>query len=70
MPMTEEQLATLAKISIDGELGCHSIDQFCQTYPDITEEEGYRGQVIRMHMMEQKGYRVVGYKRRGTSLAK
>ena len=60
MPMTEEQLATLAKISIDGELGCHSIDQFCQTYPDITEEEGYRGQVIRMHMMEEKGYRVVG----------
>ena len=70
MPMTEEQLATLAKISIDGELGCHSIDQFCQTYPDITEEEGYRGQVIRMHMMEEKGYRVVGYKLGGTSLAK
>ena len=39
MTMTDEQLLELARLSVDGEINRHSIDQFCQTYPDITEEE-------------------------------
>lgn len=70
MAMTEEQLLELAKLSIDGELNHHSIDQFCQTYPDITEEEAYRGQELRLKLMEEMGHRAVGYKLGGTSLAK
>ncbi|MCR4672988.1 MAG: fumarylacetoacetate hydrolase family protein [Lachnospiraceae bacterium] len=70
MPMTEEQLRDLALISIDGEMNRHSIDQFCQTYPDITEMEGYRGQEIRLAIMEEKGFKPVGYKLGGTSMAK
>lgn len=68
--MTDEQLLELARLSLDGEIHRHSIDQFCQTYPDITEEEAYRGQELRLKLMEQQGHHVVGYKLGGTSLAK
>lgn len=70
MAMSEEQLRKLAEISIDGEINHHSIDQFCQTYPDITEDEGYRGQEIRLKIMEEMGHYCIGYKLGGTSLAK
>lgn len=68
--MTEKELEKLARLSIDGELNKHSIEQFCKTYPDITEEEGYRAQEIRTAILEEQGYKVVGYKLGGTSLAK
>lgn len=70
MAMTDEQLLKLAKLSIDGEMNRHSIDQFCQTYPDIKEEEAYRGQELRLKLMEEQGHYAVGYKLGGTSLAK
>ena len=68
--MTDEQLLELARLSLDGEIYGHSIDQFCQTYPDITEEEAYRGQEFRLKLMEEQGHHLVGYKLGGTSLAK
>lgn len=70
MALTLDQLRRLAEISIDGEFKRHSIDPFCQTYPGITEEEGYAAQEIRMKLVEEKGHHVVGYKLGGTSLAK
>ena len=70
MALTLEQLRKLAEISIDGEFNHHSIDQFCQAYPGITEEEGYKAQEIRMKLVEEKGFHVTGYKLGGTSLAK
>ena len=70
MAMTDEQLLELARLSLDGEIYGHSIDQFCQTYPDITEEEAYRGQEFRLKLMEEQGHHLVGYKLGGTSLAK
>lgn len=68
--MTHEELLKLVQISLDGEFQVHSIDQFCQTYPDITEDEGYEGQEIRTAILEEKGYKVTGWKLGGTSLAK
>ena len=70
MNLKQEQLRALAEISLKGELERHSIDQFCQTCPGITEEEGYAAQEIRMRLAEEMGFRVVGYKLGGTSLAK
>ena len=70
MTMTDEQLLELARLSVDGEINRHSIDQFCQTYPDITEEEAYRGQELRVKLMEEQGHYAIGYKLGGTSLAK
>lgn len=70
MAITQEELLKLAQISIEGELENHSIDQFCQTYPDITEDEAYQGQEMRLKLMENLGYKAVGYKLGGTSLAK
>ena len=67
--MTDEQLLELARLSLDGEIHRHSIDQFCQTYPDITEEEAYRGQELRLKLMEQQGHHVVGYKLGGNQLS-
>lgn len=70
MSLTNAQLRELAEISLNGELQHHSIDPFCQTHPGITEKEGYQGQEIRMKLSEEKGFRVIGYKLGGTSLAK
>lgn len=65
-----EILKELATKSIDGEMNHYSIDQFCNKYPDITESEGYAGQEIRLAMLIEQGYKLVGYKLGGTSLAK
>lgn len=70
MSIRSEDLSRLVELSMEGEYQRHSIDQFCQTYPDITEEEAYRGQAMRVRRMEERGYCVVGYKLGGTSLAK
>ena len=58
------------ELSLDGEYHHHSIDQFCKTYPELTEAEAYEGQALRVQRMEEMGHRVVGYKLGGTSLAK
>lgn len=68
--MTHEELLNLVQLSLDGEFKVHSIDQFCQTYPDITEDEGYEGQEMRTAILEKRGHRVTGWKLGGTSLAK
>lgn len=70
MAITQEELLKLAQISIEGELENHSIDQFCRNYPDITEDEAYQGQEMRLKLMENLGHKAVGYKLGGTSLAK
>ena len=70
MSMTREELLKLVNLSLDGEFQVHSIDQFCQTYPDITEDEGYLGQEMRTEILEEQGHRVIGWKLGGTSLAK
>lgn len=68
--MDIELLTKLAELSIKGEETCVSISQFCEKYPDISETEAYTGQEIRLRIMESKGFRMVGYKLGGTSLAK
>lgn len=68
--MTREEILSLVKLSLDGEFQVHSIDQFCQTYPDITEDEGYLGQEMRVQILESEGHHVTGWKLGGTSLAK
>ena len=70
MALSNEILCELVKLSMDGEYGHHSIDPFCNRYPDLTEEEAYRAQAIRLAQMEEMGYRRVGYKLGGTSIAK
>lgn len=70
MALSKEIIAELVELSMDGEYNHHSIDQFCKTYPELTEAEAYAGQALRIRRMEEQGYRVVGYKLGGTSLAK
>ncbi|MPM77151.1 2-hydroxyhexa-2,4-dienoate hydratase [bioreactor metagenome] len=70
MAISNEAISRMVESSMDGEYNHHSIDQFCKTYPDLTEAEAYEGQALRVKRMEEKGFRVVGYKLGGTSLAK
>ncbi len=70
MALSNEIIAKLVELSMDGEYNHHSIDQFCKTYPELTQAEAYQGQALRVRRMEELGYRVVGYKLGGTSLAK
>lgn len=70
MALSMEIISELVDKSLDGEYNHHSIDQFCKTYPDLTEAEAYQGQALRVRRMEALGHRVVGYKLGGTSLAK
>lgn len=70
MALSKKIIAQLVELSLDGEYHHHSIDQFCKTYPELTEAEAYEGQALRVQRMEEMGHRVVGYKLGGTSLAK
>ena len=70
MALSKKIIAQLVELSLDGEYHHHSIDQFCKTYPELTEAEAYEGQALRVQRMEERGHRVVGYKLGGTSLAK
>ncbi|WP_209344407.1 fumarylacetoacetate hydrolase family protein [Flavonifractor sp. AGMB03687] len=70
MALSKEILCKLVESSLDGEYQLHSIDPFCNTYPELTEEEAYQGQAMRLARMEEMGHRLVGYKLGGTSLAK
>jgi len=70
MSLSKEAIARMVELSMDGEYNHHSIDQFCKSYPALTEAEAYECQALRVKRMEEKGYRVVGYKLGGTSLAK
>lgn len=70
MGLTKEILAHLVELSLGGEYNHHSIEQFCKTYPQLTEAEAYQGQAMRLARMEAMGYKLVGYKLGGTSLAK
>ena len=70
MAEKQELLTKLAEISLKGEREIKSIDQFFKTYPDLDTHDGYVGQKIRLGMMEKEGYRLVGFKLGGTSLAK
>lgn len=70
MALSKEILCKLVELSLDGEYNHHSIDPFCNTYPELTEEEAYQGQAMRLARMEEMGHRLVGYKLGGTSLAK
>ena len=70
MALSDQILEELVELSMDGEYNHHSIDPFCNTYPELTEAEAYRGQSIRLARMEAMGHRRVGYKLGGTSLAK
>jgi len=70
MSKSIELLEKLAGISLEGERKIHSIDQFYKTYPDLDRHDGYIGQKIRFEMMKNEGYKWVGCKLGGTSLAK
>lgn len=70
MALSKENIEWMVERSLDGEFNHHSIDQFCQAYPDLTESEAYVGQMMRYRRMEEMGYHLVGYKLGGTSLAK
>lgn len=70
MALSKDILAQLVELSMDGEYRRHSIDPFCNTYPELTEAEAYEAQALRVRRMEELGHRVVGYKLGGTSLAK
>ena len=70
MAEKQELLTKLAEISLKGEREIKSIDQFFKTYPDLDTHDGYMGPKIRLGMMEKEGYRLVGFKLGGTSLAK
>lgn len=70
MALSKEIISRLVELSMDGEYGQHSIDQFCKTYPELTEAEAYEGQALRVKRMMELGHRPVGYKLGGTSLAK
>lgn len=67
---THELLKTLASISLDGERRHISIDPFYTTYPELTLEDGYTGQKIRLGMMMNEGFAPVGFKLGGTTLSK
>lgn len=70
MALSKEDIEKIVELSMDGEYNHHSIDQFCKTFPGLTEAEAYEGQALRVKRMEEKGFRVIGYKLGGTSLAK
>lgn len=70
MATSKEEILRMVELSMDGEYNRHSIDQFCKTWPELTEAEAYEAQALRVKRMEEKGFRVVGYKLGGTSLAK
>jgi 2-oxo-3-hexenedioate decarboxylase len=70
MAASVEILRELAETSLKGEREVHSIDQFYTTYSDMTQHDGYIGQKIRLDMMLAEGYKLVGAKMGGTSLAK
>ena len=70
MEKNEMLLKKLASISLEGERRHESIDQFYKTYPELTLEDGYVGQKIRLGMMEAEGFKAVGFKLGGTSLSK
>lgn len=63
-------LKDLASISIAAERGHTSMDQFYKTYPQLTVEDGYVGQKIRLEMMQAEGFSPIGFKMGGTSLSK
>jgi 2-oxo-3-hexenedioate decarboxylase len=70
MALSKTDILAMVAQSISGEFNHHAIDQFCKQYPALTEAEAYEGQSLRIKQLEEKGYRVVGYKLGGTSLAK
>ena len=47
MALSKKIIAQLVELSLDGEYHHHSIDQFCKTYPELTEAEAYEGQALR-----------------------
>ena len=65
-----EILKELAKTSWDGEKDNHEIEQFYLKYPNLNIHDGYRAQYIRYEMMLAEGFKPVGFKLGGTSLAK
>ncbi len=67
---TEEILRKLAAESLRGEREVKSINQFYKTYSDMEEKDGYIAMGMRLQMMQEEGYRPVGFKLGGTSIAK
>lgn len=70
MSASYELLNELAERSLRGEREICSIDPFYTDHPDLDVHDGYAGQKLRLRKMEAEGYRRIGAKLGGTSLAK
>ncbi len=70
MAVSQETIKELAALTLKAEEERCEIPQLKLRYPDLTEEEGYAGEKLRLEMALKKGHKTVGMKLGNTSMAK